>query len=798
MMQEAFGKPGLASTWSTGAKSGVGTAMDDRSLVWFTLAQGMLNEVYYPRIDTANIKESQLLVAADDFFSEERKGTSHMIERLDAWAPAFRIVNTCLQNRYRITKRFAADPERQVLLQHIRFEALAGEIGDYAVFALVTPHMANKGSGNDAWTGEHKGRPVLFAARDGVYMAVMAAAPFFKSSVGYAGQSDGWTDISRHGAMTWEHSSAPDGNVLLTGQLSLGGEGTATIAFGFGASAEEAASEAAESLDRGFDVCLKDYVRGWRKRTAALRDLSASSGDGGELFRSSVQVFLSHEDKRRRGAMVASLAVPWGSARPADGSVGGYHLVWPRDLVETATARLALDDYDGARETLIYLAGIQQEEGGWHQNNWIDGDPYWTGIQLDETGFPIILAWRLHDAGALGEFDPWPMVKRAAAYLVRTGPVTQQERWEENGGYSPSTLATIITALLCAADLAVIREERELAEYLNSVADWWASNMDAWTFTTNSQLDPDIPAHYERLGTIVMTRPDVSDPNLGKLPVRNLAPDEPSEFPARDVVDAGFLQLVHFGLRSADDRHIVDSVQVVDNVLKVELPEGPSWRRYNHDGYGEHPNGDAFQGWGVGQAWPLLTGERGNYELAAGRKLQAQRLARTMERFAGDAKLLPEQLWAMPDIPAKGLYRGKPSESAMPLVWAHAEYVRLLRSLADERPFGRVSIAETRYAEGPPKLRNVWRFNHKVSTTNIGEALRIETLAPAVLHWSYDNWATVRDSDTIPSGVGTHYIDIPESVLATSAVLMFTFYWPEAHKWEGRDFVVQVLGDRNG
>jgi glucoamylase len=788
----ALGGPGIRPTWTSGAKAGVGSSVGTKSLVWFTLSQGILNEVYYPRIDSANIKEAQFLVTADSLFSDEKTRTSHEIERLDPWSPAFRITNTCLNKHYRIIKKILTDPERNVLLQHIQFEPLKGSMQNYSLYALITPQMANMGFENNAWTGEYNGNPILYACRDNVYLAVMSSLPFIKSSVGYVGCSDGWTDISLHQTMTWEYSSAQNGHVLLTGQITLPSDGIFTLAFAFGKTPEEAAHEAQTTIEKGFDTCLAEYTKEWNEHTKNFRDLSAYSGDQGELFRSSIQVFLSHEDKIMRGATVASLAFPWGHAQLANGSVGGYHLVWPRDLVETATARLAVDDQEGAQRILVYLAHIQENNGGWHQNNWIDGTPFWNGVQIDETAFPIILAWRLYDIDALGGFDPWPMVHKATSFLVQTGPVTQQERWEEDGGYSPSTLATAITALVCAADMAQKKGEETLAFYIAYVADWWASNLDAWTYTTNSMLDPDLPAHYERLNTIVMTKPDISNPNEGTIPIRNLSPDEPSDFPARDVIDAGFLQLVYFGVRLAHDPYILNSLQVVDKVLKVEMTEGPSWHRYNHDGYGEHVNGDPFQGWGVGQAWPLLTGERGHYELAAGHEKEVDKLIRTMEGFAGNTKLLPEQVWAKPDIPEKGLYLGKPSGSAMPLVWAHAEYIKLLRSRADGHTFDLVRVVAERYKEGPPHLRNVWRYNHKISSTKVGEPLRIEVLANAMVHWSIDNWKTANDCEMTDSGLGTRYYDILPIVISKPATFIFTLYWHDSQKWEGTDFIIQI------
>jgi len=794
-MNEAFGQPGVTPTWTSAAKKGVGTSASLTSKIWFTFSHGIINEVFYPRLDTANIKDAQFVVAGQNFCAEEKSGTHHEMKRLDDWAPAFCITNTCHDGRYQIVKNIVTDPARNVLLQQVTFQPLQGNLADYSLYALISPHMANMGFHNDAWVGEYDGIPMLFATRESIYLAVMCSTPFSARSVGFEGASDGWQDISQHYTMTWHNQAAYDGNVALTGQIALPAKGKDfrfTVAIAFGATFAEAGKAAADSIAKGFDACLAEYKAEWNQLTKSIRDLSAHSGDNGELLRSSIQVFFTHEDKSYPGGSVASLAIPWGASQSANGNVGGYHLVWPRDLVKTAIARLAVDDKEGAKRTLLYLASIQEDNGGWHQNNWLDGRAFWDGIQLDETAFPIILARMLYAADALGDYDPWPMVKKAASFLIQTGPVTQQERWEEDGGYSPSTLANAIAAMVCAADFAARSQESALADYLHFVADWWASNIDSWTFATNSLLDANLPAHYERLNTIVVSQPDISDPNQGVIPIRNISPDQASEFPARDVVDAGFLQLVTYGVRSPHDPHILDSIKVVDHILKEKLPGGPCWHRYNHDGYGEHVNGDPFLGWGVGQAWPLLTGERAHYELAAGNVAEAIRLARTMEAFAGQHKLLPEQVWTLADIPEKDLIRGKASGSAMPLVWAHAEYVRLLRSIADGKVFDRLPIVAARYNDGPPAIINVWRFNHKVSSTKVGESIRIEVNARARIHWTCDDWITVYDDPMTDCTLGLWYKDIPQSMIEEPGTIVFTFYWPEADKWEGTNFTILV------
>lgn len=249
----------------------------------------------------------------------------------------------------------------------------------------------------------------------------------------------------------------------------------------------------------------------------------------------------------------------------------------------------------------------------------------WRGVQRDEVAFPILLAWRLHSmqepdgSGALKEFDPYPMVMRAAGYLIKKGPATPQERWEENSGYSSSTLASNIAALTCAARYARERADEITASYIQEYADFLECHVESWTVTTQGTLVPGSTRHYIRSHPVSVdaVQPD-EDPNNGVLHIANRPPGEQTDFPAKEIVDAGFLELVRYGIRKAADPRIEDSLKVVDAVLKADLSGGPCWHRYNHDGYGQRADGGPYDGWGTGRVWPLLTGERGHYELAAG------------------------------------------------------------------------------------------------------------------------------------------------------------------------------------
>jgi glucoamylase len=299
-------------------------------------------------------------------------------------------------------------------------------------------------------------------------------------------------------------------------------------------------------------------------------------------------------------------------------------------------------------------------DGSFAQNFWIDGTPYWTGKQLDEVAFPVILAWRLWKAGALDNLPFFSFIERAAGVLVRYAPITEQDRWEENAGYSPSTLAAVIGGLICAAEIARAYEADELATFLEESADWIEGHLEDWTVTNNGVLDPEIKRHYMRI------RPPecgeaYAHEDCGKevIPLSNRPPGTRVEFEAREIVDAGFLELVRYGVRRADDPLIVDSLKVVDAVLKRDLPQGPGWLRYNEDGYGQRPDGGPYLGWGQGRAWPLLTGERAHYELAAGKDIGP--LIETYEKFATCGQLLPEQVWDEADRPERRLWQGKPA-----------------------------------------------------------------------------------------------------------------------------------------
>jgi glucoamylase len=794
--RQAPGWPGIPPRWTSSAKSGVGTAASSESRVWFTISHGIVNEVYYPRLDQANTRDFGLLVAdGSGFFSEEKRHTVQEILPLEQGVPGYRVTNTCSQGRYRLVKTILTDPRLDALLQRVEFHALQGRPSDYGVYALLAPHIGNRGCGNNGWIGEYKGIPMLFAERDGTTLALACSPPLLAMSCGYVGVSDGWRDISAHKRMTWHYPRAADGNIALTGELDLlSGDGSCVLALAFGRNAAEAGHRARAALLGEFDQIVKEYVSEWEAVQSQCLELGEVGETGFDLYRVSTAVLKTHEAKRFPGGMIASLSIPWGSAK-GDDDLGGYHLVWPRDLVESAGGLLAAGDVANAQDTLFYLMCTQEADGHWPQNMWMDGTPYWGGVQMDEAAFPILLADALRRMKALNGLDPWPMVRRAACFLVCNGPVTEQDRWEEDGGYSPFTLAVEIAASLAAADFAEEAGEAPSARYLRETADAWNANIERWTYVTGTELAQrvGVEGHYVRIAPPEVA--DAASPTDGFVPIKNRPPGE-SSAPAAYIVSPDALALVRFGLRAADDPRILNTVRTIDATLRTEIATGPVWHRYNGDGYGEHEDGRAFDGTGIGRGWPLLAGERAHYELARGDRAEATRLLRVMAGQTSPGGLIPEQVWDAADIPERELFNGHPSGAAMPLVWAHAEYVKLLRSLKDGRVFDMPPQTVQRYqVEKVASACSIWRYNHKCRHLPTGKLLRIELLAPALIHWSADDWWTTQDIRTTDSELGIHFADLPTDGLPVGCTVTFTFLWLEVGRWEGVNFEVTVGGE---
>jgi glucoamylase len=789
----APGWPGIAPRWTSSAKSGIGTALNPHSRVWYTLSHGILNEVYFPRVDQACTRDLGLIITdGRSYFSEEKRHCTFENVPFEPGIPVFQLTNTSLDGRYRIRKEVFSDPYRNVVLQRIKFEPLRGKLEDYRCYALLAPHIANWGFGNTGWAGDYKGHPMLFARRDHVTLAFASSTPWKARSVGFVGYSDGWQDLSEHFHLTRDYTRAENGNLALTGEIDLAAcQGKFVLALGFGRNCWESGQQVLSSLLEDCDEIREHFVRQWRNWQESILPLDREKREV-DLYRTSMAVLRSHESKDFVGGVIASLSIPWGFNK-GDEDLGGYHLVWPRDLVETAGALVAGKAIVDALRVLRYLESTQEADGHWAQNLWLDGRPYWSGIQMDETAFPILLLdlLRRETERLLGDLHRWwPMVRNAASFIVRNGPVTQQDRWEEDGGYSPFTLAVEIAALLAAADVADLVGEPVSAEYLRDTADTWNDNIERWTYT----LDGDLARQIGVDGYYVRIAPDsdgAASPLQGFVPIKNRAPDQ-STARATAVISPDSLALVRFGLRTHDDPRILNTIKVVDALLRAKLPQGPCWYRYNGDGYGEHEDGSPFDGTGIGRPWPLLAGERAHYEISAGRPEIADALLRVMEAStAGASRLIPEQVWDAADLPELELFRGKPTGSACPLVWAHSEYIKLRRSLRDGRVFDQPPQTVQRYIVEKRHCQYFfWIFNNKARTMPCGKTLRIALLSPATIHWSMDGWKTSLDTHTRDTRLGVHVADLPTDKVPVAHEIVFTFKWDKDARWEGVNYTV--------
>ncbi|MEO8410032.1 MAG: glycoside hydrolase family 15 protein [Propionivibrio sp.] len=774
----AFGHPGISPTWTSSAKDMVGCSLGPARL-WYTTGYGILNEVYYPRADIPQIRDLGFIVAdGEGFWVEVKRLKNYRVVVPAAGIPAIEIIHE--HERFTLRLRIAPDTERDVVLIDV---SLDGDSG-LRPYALLAPHLGGSGHDNSAAIGCHHGRQVLWA-KQGPFALALAAADanqrdaWGAASAGYVGCSDGWQDFARHGALKWDFDEAGPGNVALIGELPT----KVTLALAFGTSRRSATTLAFSSLCQPFQQVWDRHVaqwRSWRDKLDIPDDLTPPLRD--QLL-TSAMVLRVHQDKTYPGAMVASLSIPWGNAHD---DIGGYHLVWPRDLVESAGSLLALGAFDEARDVLRYLIATQHAAGNWSQNQWLGGKPFWQGQQLDETAFPVLLAAGLAERGELNDIEVSAMVCRALTFIAGHGPATDQDRWEEDAGINAFTLAACIAALVCGA--------RWLAEpqraFALDLADYWNTRIEDWTAVHDTPLAHacGVTGYYIRIEPVSDLGGDANLTYV--LPVKNRAVDP--GLAVNEQIATDFLQLVRCGLRDAHDTLVVDSVKVLDQQLKVATPSGDTWHRYTGDGYGEHDDGSPFDGVGRGRAWPLLGGERGMYELAAGNDplpyLQA------MAAMTGPAGMLPEQIWDTDPIASRGLVPGQPSGSAMPLVWAHAEFIKLALSRALGNACDRPAAVWERYQGQRPTLaRALWMLRFPVTSLPAGRQLRICLPGPATVHYGFNGWQEIADVATVDSGLGLHFADVPVARLVAGEWIEFTWYWTDPQRWEGRDFRVEIV-----
>jgi len=693
---EPPGAPGASTTWTTGYKDGVGTALSRESKVWYTLTGGTASEVYYPAADTPNTREMQFAVT--DGTSAQRESDASVVrsvELADETSLTYRQVSTDRGGRWRLTKTYVTDPARASVVVDVDFENLSGD--PLRLFAFLDPSLAGD-AGEDSGATLEGALVSSDTHRKGeeVAAALVASTGFGATSTGYVGTSDGWTDLAADGLLDEAYPSAGPGNIAQVGEVPLTGASTSlTLALGFGADVDEALSTAQASAGTGYPSVADAYQQQWADYLASTNPLPRQlTGELATQYRVSLMTVRAHEDKTYPGAFIASLTIPWGQRVAADGAGGGgggYHFVWARDLYQQVSALLAAGDTEAADRAVTWLFTRQQQpDGHFPQTSHPDGSPDQTNVQLDETAFPLVLAWQVQRFDGAFYRDH---VKRAADYLVAAGPRTPQERWEETGGYSPSTLASQIAGLTAAADIARRNGDEASAAIYQGTADSWQRQTEEWMYTTTGPVGD---------GEYYLRIEGDGDPDDGD--VRTWA-NGAGEHPENAVLDAGFLELVRLGVKAPDDPYVAGSLAETDASVGQQTPNGRMWHRYTYDGYGEKADGSPWDGTGIGRLWPLLSGERGEYELANGR--DALPYLQTMHGAANAGYMIPEQAWDSSDPTSYGHVLGEGTGSAGPLAWAMAQYVRLAQGIRAGEPVETPKVVSDRYTRGPADRREV-------------------------------------------------------------------------------------------
>jgi glucoamylase len=677
----APGAPGQDAHWPTAAKQGFGSANSIRSKIWFTLADGVMTEVYYPTLDKPNMQTLQLVIApANGKVETEIDDTDHSIEVLDnARSLTFRQQNTAKSGAYTITKTYVTDPERSSVLIDITFRGNEANPCRCNLYAYYDPSLNNSGLHDSGWIDRD-----WLVASDANTASALTVIDYGldEKTNGYLGTSDGLTQMRRAGRIT-PSLRADNGNVVQMARVRLPfGAARAserfTLVLSLGSSPAEAISNGQASVRKGFGASRTEYDLGWHAYTATLPSFEPKYQ---RQFNMAAMVLKALEDKTHRGATIASPSIPWGGGPNAnEPTISGYHAVWSRDLYQVATAWYAMGDRAAAGRALDYLFLVQQKpDGSFPQNSWVDGRPIGGGLQMDQIGLPIVLAYQLGRT----DRNTWLRhIKPAADFIIQHGPSTGQDRWEEKPGFSPAAIAAEIAGLVCAAQLARVQGATASANAYLQKADEWAHNIDRWCATNNGRYGDG--HYYLRIN-------ENRNPNDGaKVEINSGG----GSFDEREIVDAGFLELVRLGIKRADDPLILKSLAVVDELAKVETPAGAAWYRYNHDAYGERPDRESYDGrTGKGRLWPLLTGERGEYDLAKGDKARAVQRLNTMLAFANDGMMIPEQVWDQQRPSGFGSGTG----SATPLAWSMAQFIRLAMNIKSGRNLETPQIVAARY-----------------------------------------------------------------------------------------------------
>jgi len=738
----APGAPGAASYFDLARKDCVGTATGTGSKVWYTVADGVLSDVYEPTIDNTNVSTLQYVVTDGSTFSDMQTRDMTYTVAADPTGMSCTVTSTDAKHGFRLVTTYITDPASDTVLMHTTLADTPGSTTSLAslhLYARLDAHVNGNGGGGTENAGANTGVvdtsagssvPVISSTNtvtDAVnrdyavptYMA-LAATSDQEASVGYEGTaSDGLTQLDATDTLT-SYTSAPDGHIVATEDVTPGSGHEVTLALGFGRSQAQSVSVARTSVSHSFVLTAAKYLLGWAIYDAGLKR-PAGQASLDRYYYLSANVLKASEDKTYPGAIVASLASPWGQSVPA-GTIsngepsyfGSYREVFARDLYEIFTGLMADGDVATARAATLFLFDKQQlASGAMPRNSLLNGEaaPDTGGLQLDETAYPILMA---QESGLGGDTALWhDHIRPAADFLVANGPSDGVERWEEQTGYSPSTIAAEIAGLTAASAIAASHGDTARAHLYQATADDFQRNIKSWTVTTTG---PDGPAYFVRLSK-------TGDPNAAI--TYSLGNGGPT-LDQRSVLDGGFQELVRLGELPITDPDIQASLAIIDKNISVSTPSGTGYYRYGDsaadgsaDGYGDcyQPSQDSCPTpgapWppkdsGTGHLWPVLSGERAESDLAEGNTSGAKSLLQAMINFSSGVGLVPEQAWEDPDLAASpygsdpdtasiGFTDGKAAGSASPLSWAQAQELRLIASLGAGHNVDTPAVTTARY-----------------------------------------------------------------------------------------------------
>ena len=727
--------PGALSHFDLARKDCFGTARNSTSKVWYTVADGILSDVYYPTIDNTNVETLQYVVTDGATFTDlQTRDMTHTVASPDPSGMECRVTSTAKSGRYRLVTDYVTDPSSNSVIWRTTLTPIVA--GTYHVYVRLDATVNGNGGGgasnggpDSALVDTSKGHPIAVsydtstttnaANRDyGEPVFVALDGPFSAVESGFAGApSDGLAQLDTGHALSETFATAANGNVVQTARVATGGTLplTFTLGLGFGASQAQAVNAIEGSIGGGFPSARKKFEAGWAAYDAALKAppkkfaglSNAQSHALDDLYHASANVLKAAEDKTFRGAIVAAPASPWGQAisagDPNNLYFGSYREVFARDLYEAWTGLVAAGDLATARDAVTFLFTRQQlPDGSMPRNSLVNGQlaPDSFGTQLDEAAYPILMA---NELGMTDHALYTDHIRPAAFFIASHGPAFGSERWEEQSGFSPSTIAAEIAGLIAAADLATANGDLRSAQIFRGVADDWQRSIERWSVTTNGPLSPN--PYYIRLSKS-------GDPNAAI--TYGLGNGGPT-LDQRAVIDAGFLELVRLGLKSPTDATIIGSLPIVDGSIKSTTPSGPGWHRYNADGYGDHAGTGAPwapSGQGTGHAWPVLSVERAEHALLTGGSATVASVLASLSGYASGIGLIPEQDWELPDLAASafgtdptiasiGFANGKPAGSAAPLVWSAGAAVRLVQDVAAGRLLDRPANTTARYVTNP-------------------------------------------------------------------------------------------------